>query len=161
MKRFAVQVFLCSLTLMLVGGSAQVAQTDQQQIEELEQQFRSDPHDVVPPEFVNKNVAENYVWMMPGGELGRSELTRSDPGRGQNVENTKIKDLKVHVMGEMAIADGFWSKRTKDNEGNNAQAREWKGIFQDIWIKESGTWKLIASATSPYHVKMLENGSRK
>jgi len=96
-------------------------------------------------------VSEDYVWIMPGGEMGRSDLTKAAPG--QKVDDTKVKDLKVHVMGDTAVANGFWWKRTEDTDKGKKQVREWKGIFQDVWKKMDGSWKLVASATSPYHVK--------
>ena len=134
---------------------AQSAQQDQQQVEQLEREFQASPQDVVSPDFVDKHVAENYVWMMPGGEMGRSDLTKSEPG--QKVIDTKYKDVKVHVLGNTAIVDGLWSKRTQDNHGD----LEWKGVFQDVWMKQNGSWKLVASVTAPFHSEKARTGTGK
>lgn len=145
MKPSSVAAVLCVMILFPVLLSAQSTQPDQQQIEQLEHQFRSSPQDVVSPEFLHKYVADNYVWIMPGGEKGRSDL--SELKSGQTTHDNMVKDVKVHVAGETAIVNGFWSKRTEDDRG----PIQWEGIFQDVWQKQNGSWKLIASATAPFH----------
>ena len=144
MNRFVLRAAITTLLLTPAIIWAQSTQPDQQQVEQLERDLHSNPQDVVSADFVEKHVAENYVWMTPGGELGRSELTKSEPG--QKVTDAKVKGVRVHVVGDTAIVDGLWSKRTQDSRGGV----KWEGIFQDVWMKQNGSWKLIASATSPF-----------
>ena len=113
-----------------------------QQLEQLERQFR--PREALSPDFVQKYVAADYVWTMPGAELGRSDLTKGFPG--ETVYENKIQDLNVRVIGETGVASGHMTKRAK--EASDGLVHDWKVFFQDVWVKQDGAWKLIATASS-------------
>lgn len=147
----------CAITFAFLNPTLICAQSgDQQRLEQLEHKFRFTPKDSpAPPEFVQKYVADNYVWNMPGGEMGRSDLLKNYPGI--TVYEVKISDMKIHPEGDVAIVNGHWWKREKDED---QKVREYKGIFQDIWEKKNGSWRLIASATSPFHVEVVASSDK-
>jgi ketosteroid isomerase-like protein len=124
--------------LALLGQNNSASRSD---VERLEKQFRSKGE---PPKgFVEQYVADDYVWMMPGGELGRSDLTKQMEDKTPLDE--KIEDLKVRVTGQTAVGYGRFETRTKENQGGKVM--DWTGFFLDTWAFQNGTWKLVASST--------------
>jgi hypothetical protein len=141
----------CAMAVALVCLSptlvcAQQDSTDQATLQALEQTFRNKSKDTLSEDFARQHVADNYVWELPAGEWGRAEATKSFPD--EKIYDMGINDQKIHIYGDTAVIDGKWWKSA--NEGGTEG--RWEGIYMDVWQKQGNTWKLIATATSPYRI---------
>jgi ketosteroid isomerase-like protein len=92
-------------------------------------------------DWFQRTFAEDYVWYGPDGEVvTKEEYIRDLVSRDLVWDSVAVKDMKVRVYGETAIATGrfFGKGRFKGTPLDERQR------FTSVLIKRNGSW-LIAS----------------
>ena len=95
--------------------------------------------------FVKKHLADDYILGDSFGEWGtKAEVLRDDEDPKNKVNSSMLSDMKVNAYGDTAIARYL---ATYDNI-YRGEHRSRKVICTDTWVKQSGTWKVVASHCS-------------
>jgi ketosteroid isomerase-like protein len=95
--------------------------------------------------WFRRTFAEDYVWMGPDGVVvTKSEYVRDLESRDLTWASVEVKDMRVRVYGDTAIATGrfFGKGRYKGNLLDERQR------FTSVLIKRSGRWQVISEHCS-------------
>ncbi len=57
------------------------------------------------------------------------------------VELADISEMKIRMHGETAVVTGVYHEKGMDNQ----RAYDYHDRFTDVWMKESGKWRLVAA----------------
>jgi len=58
-----------------------------------------------------------------------------------HVETVEIQEMKIRMHGETAVVTGAYHEKGMDSQ----KAYDYHDRFTDVWMKESGKWRLIAA----------------
>ena len=58
-----------------------------------------------------------------------------------HVELVEIPEMKVHLHGDTAVVTGVYHEKGSDHDGSY----DYRDRFTDVWMKQSGKWRLVAA----------------
>jgi ketosteroid isomerase-like protein len=91
-------------------------------------------------------VARNFTFIEPDGTVkDRDEYLADRSSDIAAIESFELADLKVSVFENCALASGL-SKITERRQGKRYRfSLRWK----ELWLKDNGSWKVVASQATP------------
>ena len=132
--------------MMLLGGAAARADTDEQAVIAAEHQtdkaFLTMNADLMAP-----LLAENFVSTDQDGTVFVGKAANLADMKNSTVTSYETTDLKVTVYGDAAIATSTYASKGK-YKGKPFDSR---GRSTDTWVKMNGKWLLVATHYS--HIK--------
>jgi ketosteroid isomerase-like protein len=90
-------------------------------------------------------LADDFVALDSDGTMHTKADVVARTKKAKWVTN-EIGDLKVVVHGDSAIVTGSWTGKGTDGTGKTVDAKE---RWADTWVKMSGKWLCVASASAP------------
>jgi ketosteroid isomerase-like protein len=87
-------------------------------------------------------VADDWTIQSESGEMGTKAAFIDDVKSGRLVVSSfKLHDLHVHVVGDVAIVQGF------DDEVSAYDGKASNGTYNwmDVWVKRDGRWVSVAT----------------
>jgi ketosteroid isomerase-like protein len=98
-----------------------------------------------PRQFIQNNYVDDYV---EGSSFGKwdtkAEMLKSTENAANRTNSMTIHDLKVQAYGDVGIAR--YSEKYDEMHAGEHRARTI--ICTDIWMKQNGAWKSLASHCS-------------
>ena len=91
-------------------------------------------------------VARNFTFIEPDGTVkNRDEYLADRSGDNADIESFEPADLKVSVFKDCALASGL-AKITERRQGKRYRfSLRWK----ELWLKDNGSWQVVASQATP------------
>jgi ketosteroid isomerase-like protein len=91
-------------------------------------------------------VAPNFTFIEPDGTVkNRDEYLADRTSEIADIESFELADLKVSVFENCALTSGV-SKITERRQGKRYRySLRWK----ELWLKDNGNWRVIASQATP------------
>ena len=91
-------------------------------------------------------VAPNFTFIEPDGTVkNRDEYIGDRSSDIADIESFELTDLEVSVLGNCALTSGL-SKITERRQGKRYRfGLRWK----ELWLKDNGTWRVVASQATP------------
>ena len=83
-------------------------------------------------------LAEDFLCSLPDGSLVDRERFLEQTARPVTISNLRADDVKVRLMGDVAIVHG----RTTYT---GADGRAGSGRYTDVWARRDGTWVAVAA----------------
>jgi ketosteroid isomerase-like protein len=96
-------------------------------------------------DWFQRTFADDYVWYGPNGEMvTKAEYIRDLVSRDLVWDSVAVKDMKVRVYGETAIATGRFFGKGK-YKGTPIDERQ---RFTSVLVKRTGRWLIVAEHCS-------------
>ena len=95
---------------------------------------------------LDRLLADDFVGVSPNGAPYSKKEAIADIQSGfYSVESMKMDNLKVRIVGDVAIATYYQNEKSKfGNEDSTGRY-----IFTDVWLNRSDDWQVIASHGTP------------
>jgi ketosteroid isomerase-like protein len=132
-------------TLVMASVYAQQPLSDEKQILKLEDDWAR-ALKTKDRQIMDAIVARNFTFIEPDGTVkDRDEYLADRSSDIADTESFELADLEVSVFGNCALASGL-SKVTERRQGKRYRfSLRWK----ELWLKDNGSWKVVASQATP------------
>ena len=132
-------------TLVMASVYAQQPLSDEKQILRLEDDWAR-ALKTKDRQILDAIVARNFTFIEPDGTVkDRDEYLADRSSDIAALESFELADLKVSVFENCALASGL-SKVTERRQGKRYRfSLRWK----ELWLKDNGNWKVVASQATP------------
>ncbi len=95
---------------------------------------------------VNSMITDGFVMTTSDGTiLTKAQREEAYRSARRKWESAKIDDMKVYLYGDTAVVTGRWTGKGTFNGKPMAEVERWT----DIWIRQNGIWKCVASQSTP------------
>jgi hypothetical protein len=131
--------------LMTASAYAQGPLSDEKQILRLEDEWVRGLA-TRDRKLIDKILARDFTFIEPDGTIkNRDEYLADRSSDSVETEAFENVDLKVHVLGNFAVASGL-AKITERRQGKHYRFRlRWK----EMWMKDKGNWQVLTSQATP------------
>jgi uncharacterized protein (TIGR02246 family) len=155
-------ILITTLTLISVTFAFAQNSKDEQEILKI--------HSALEQGFLKKDaavfervLADDYVYSNPSGKMmNRAEsledLRKEWANTNYKVLTSTTDDIKVKVLGNMALVTSNWTSTTVPVSEANAEPHKDMGRYTGVYEKRGGKWLLIAEhfSEAPHDRKLME-----
>ena len=131
--------------LVMASVYAQQALPDEKQILKLEDDWAR-ALKTKDRQVLDTIVARNFTFIEPDGTVKNGDEYLADRSSDiADIESFELVDLKVSVFENCALTSGV-SKITERRQGKRYRfSLRWK----ELWLKDNGSWRVVASQATP------------
>lgn len=124
---------------------AQQSPSDEKQILKLEDDWAG-ALKTKDRQLLDSIVASNFTFIEPDGTVrNRGEYLADRSSDIAEIESFDLAELKVSVFENCALTSGL----SKITERRRGQRYRFNLRWKELWLKENGTWRVVASQATP------------
>jgi len=136
LSTLALSLLVC-LTLRLAAQESDAAA----QVRKLEQKW-TESYKQRQIDILSSLLAEDFVITVEDGHTySKAGYISHTADSSVRVEVAEISDLKVRIHGNTAVVTGAYHEKGE----SNGKRYEYHDRLTDVWMKASGSWKVVAS----------------